>query len=231
MNATLRVGQSRDLEMRSVRSLPSNVTMEQVASLFSEGGPAGWLRQFRFGPLRAVADVYLPFFLFQVEVENRGRAHKRFLALDAVTGSLDLYGFPEAPDPCGFVEVLTRNAPPPALERRLAASLVTERVRREVFGRGFFRLSKLRISEAVAVDEFHVPYWVGFFGRQHEARIVVVDAVRRSLEGAKVRELITRWLTGQRKTLSNERIVPTDGVAVRHHASSAGRECLPVSKP
>jgi len=43
--------------------------------------------------------------------------------------------------------------------------------------------------------EIYIPYWVGFRGRGAQARFVVMDAVRRRIEGAKVRNLLQTWLT------------------------------------
>jgi len=42
----------------------------------------------------------------------------------------------------------------------------------------------------------HVPYWVGFVGRGEAASLVVMDAVRRQIEGVKARRLIGEWLSG-----------------------------------
>jgi len=42
--------------------------------------------------------------------------------------------------------------------------------------------------------ELHVPYWIGFFGHGERAHVVVLDAVRRRLEGAKARALFEEWL-------------------------------------
>jgi hypothetical protein len=46
--------------------------------------------------------------------------------------------------------------------------------------------------------EVHVPSWAGFFGRSDRASLVVIDAVRRQVEGARVRRLIDQWLLTDR---------------------------------
>jgi len=44
--------------------------------------------------------------------------------------------------------------------------------------------------------EFHVPYWLGFFGHGERATLQAIDAVRRTFEGAKARAIFSDWLTG-----------------------------------
>ena len=38
-------------------------------------------------------------------------------------------------------------------------------------------------------------YWLGFFGRRESASLVVMDAVRRQMEGVKLRRLVEQWIT------------------------------------
>ena len=64
-----------------------------------------------------------------------------------------------------------------------------------LYTRGFFRMRDLRISAEPLPDELHVPYWLGFRGSDGHARVSVIDAVRRSVEGAKVRRLVEEWLS------------------------------------
>jgi hypothetical protein len=56
----------------------------------------------------------------------------------------------------------------------------------------------LRISAEPVTGEIYVPYWVGFRGRGNQVHFVVMDAVRRKMEGAKVRQLLRAWLTSIR---------------------------------
>ena len=55
--------------------------------------PVRPLRSLRSGPLRSVADFYIPFRVFEVEINNAGKKDRRILGLDSVTGSLDPYYF------------------------------------------------------------------------------------------------------------------------------------------
>ena len=79
--------------MARIRSLKPNVTRDEATEQFSRDRVLGLLRNAAFGPLRSVAEFYIPFHLFQVEVVNRGRRDLRIFGLDAVNGSLDLYHF------------------------------------------------------------------------------------------------------------------------------------------
>ncbi len=82
--------------MARIRSLRPNVTREEATEHFSSG-LFDFLRETTFGPLHSVADFYIPFRLFQVEILNGGKRDQRIFGLDAVNGSLDLYHFEQLP--------------------------------------------------------------------------------------------------------------------------------------
>ena len=165
--------------------------MEQL----SPGGLNDRLWEAAFGPLRSVADFYIPFRLFQVEIINSGERDDRVLGLDAINGSLDPYHFEQLPSPGEVVYVDTRNYAEPLLDEVQGKALLVEKVRRLLFSKGFFRMRDLQISASLIRGEIYVPYWVGFRGRGMYARPAVIDAVRRRVEGAKVRNLLREWLT------------------------------------
>lgn len=146
------------------------------------------------GQLRQVASAYLPFRLYQVEVVNRGATKIALYAADAVSGVLDLYQFDAAPD-SELVTVTTRNAPLARLAAPLALELLENKVRRAIFQTGFFGVRGLQIRARSLESEFHVPYWLGFFGQGERATLQAMDAVRRTFEGAKARAIFNDWLT------------------------------------
>ena len=76
--------------MARIRSLRPNVTREEATEHFSSG-MSDILRTTASGPLKSVADFYIPFQLFQMEIVNGGKSDSRIFGLDAVNGSLDLY--------------------------------------------------------------------------------------------------------------------------------------------
>lgn len=156
----------------------------------------GLVRRLAFGPLRSIADFYLPYMLFSVEISSAGKTDTSVLGLESVIGSLDLYQFDRIPDSSQLISVETRNCPEARLDREQASRLVTEKVRRALFSRGFFRIRDLSLSATLISAELHVPYWVGFQGSGPKAHVVVIDAIRRKVEGAKVRSLLENWLTG-----------------------------------
>ncbi len=179
----------------AILTIRPNVRREEAERLLMPVSLAGLLRRLTMGRLRAVAEVYLPFRVHEVAITNRGRKQTRFFAVDAVNGDLDLYGFDGQPEDAISVE--TRNRLPGRLSRERSLQIVVEKVRRAVFQNGFFRLHKISISAAPAAREIHVPYWVGLFGSEEDMKLVVIDAVRRRVEGAKVAKLIRRWLMSQ----------------------------------
>jgi hypothetical protein len=94
--------------MRELLSWSSSSAAER----YSEGsdpkippaGSVGLYRELRWGPLRSIADVYLPFRLYKVEVHNGERRQVLWLTLDAVCGALDVYGLECEVDPSEVVE-------------------------------------------------------------------------------------------------------------------------------
>lgn len=178
--------------MHSISSLRPNVTREEAVREFSSG-MAGLLNRAAAGPLRTVADAYLPFHVFRVEIRNGGKVEEHFFGLDAVTGALDLYEFTRPPEAAELVRIESRNCLPGSLHSVRAESILVDKVRRLLFSRGFFRIRELRIR-VTQLSEVHVPYWLGFRGRDERARMSVLDAVRRRPEGAKAREIFQTWL-------------------------------------
>jgi hypothetical protein len=181
--------------MARIHSLKPNVTREEATEEFSRGRVLGLLCNAAFGPLRSVAEFYIPFHLFQVEVFNRGRRDIHLFGLDAVNGSLDLYHFEQLPGAEDVIVLETRNCIPAVLNDALAKQLIVAKVRRLLFSTGLFRIRDLRISAEPIPGEIHIPYWAGFRGHGTRARFAVLDAVRRQIEGAKVRRLLENWLT------------------------------------
>ena len=162
---------------------------------FNQRGIAASLRNSIHGPLRSVADFYIPYLLFQVEIQNQGKTNTRIYGLDAINGSLDPYQFEELPGPFDTIYLDTRNCAKPLLDEAEAEQLLIGKIRKLLFTTGFFRLSNLKISAVPVQGEIHIPYWVGFRGRGPRARISVIDAMRRTMEGPKVRHLLREWLT------------------------------------
>jgi hypothetical protein len=173
---------------RDLRCLRANVTQAEALAALERRG--GLLR----GRLRQVAPAYLPFRLYRVEVVNRGSTRTALYAADAVSGVLDLYEFVAAPAETDLVTVTTRNAPTTRLATPRALELLENKVRRAIFQTGFFGVRGLQIRARPLDLEFHVPYWLGFFGNGERATLQAMDAVRRTFEGAKARAVFNDWL-------------------------------------
>jgi hypothetical protein len=180
--------------MIQIRSLKPNVSFEEARHLFSGGPLLGYTRQAAFGPLHSMAKLYLPFRLFKVEVLNRGKSKLYWLGLDMVTGCLNSYAFERPPEGAECISLKTRNCIPASVPDAAANSLMIAKVRRLVFSSGFFCIRNLRISAQAVPGEIHVPYWAGFRGTGPRVHVAVMDAVRRRMEGVKVRQLLRSWL-------------------------------------
>ena len=181
-----------------IRALRPAVTREDVIEAFG-AGVAGGLRRLALGPLRSVADIYVPFRLYHVTVSCGRTRETAVLGVDGVTGALDLYCFDTVPGSADLIDILTRNHVTPALSAAAAGEIVASRATRIMYGRvGFLAAPRVHLDVRPIDGEVHVPYWAGFFGRSDRASLVVIDAVRRQFEGAKVRRLIEQWLLTDR---------------------------------
>ena len=200
--------------MPTIQVLRPNVTREEALQQFSRGLP-GWLRRARLGPLRLLADVYIPFYLFQIDISNRMRTESRVLGIDAISGSLDPYEFTRA-DATALSRIETNNSLAPRLAANEINKVCVEKIRRILFNRGFFRLQHPAIAASFTSKTWWVPYWVAFHGVEQNVSLSVIDAVRRRLEGAKVRTLLKDWLQkecplvaeGRTQALPSERALP-----------------------
>jgi len=175
-----------------IRILKPNATQEEALRAFSSSGASALYWRIRSGPLRRIADAYVPYFLFCVKCTARP---PRLFAMDAVHGALDLFEFPRLP---GNGELLltssTRNLLRAALTEERAAELLREKVLRVIFQQGLFKLRDPRIEITRVPGELHLPYWLGFYERSGSVRCRVMDAIRRRMEGAKASAFFEQWL-------------------------------------
>ena len=183
--------------MTRIRALRANVTREDAVEQFSSRGLSRIFRNQVFGPLRSVAEFYIPFRMFRTRIANRGATDENLVALDAVTGTLDLFKFDRPPGDVETTFLETRNCASAELDNARAAEFVTAKLRRVLYSRGFFRMSNLTITATPIEEELFIPYWLGFRGSDGNARVAVIDAVRRKFEGAKVRRLVENWLASK----------------------------------
>ena len=180
--------------MATICSLRPNVTQNEAIACFQRTAIAARVHSFLSGPLRSVAPFFIPFHLYEVEIDNRGTRQSQLMAIDAMTASFDPYSFGQDFRADHLVKVTTRNFPAITISVEAGQALMIEKVRRAIFRTGFFRIQDLEIRATYVPVQFHVPYWVGFFGRGNSARIEVLDAVRRRFEGARVKTCIRDWL-------------------------------------
>ena len=73
--------------MPQVQTLKPNVTREEAICHFTNGvlnSAVGMIR----GPVRSLAEFYIPYRLFQVRIRSGGREQTQTFAMDAVRGVL-----------------------------------------------------------------------------------------------------------------------------------------------
>jgi hypothetical protein len=177
-----------------IQALKPNVTQQEALRKFSGAGLSSLYWRLRSGPLRRLADVYVPYRLYRVQYNIGRAAHTTLFAMDAVNGSLDLFTFPHVPDARDLVSIHTRNYIASSLKHTHAKAVLRQKVLRVIFQQGFFKLRDLKLEIALEPLELHVPYWLGFYGNA-KLRCRVMDAVRRRIEGAKASAFFEAWLT------------------------------------
>jgi hypothetical protein len=175
----------------AICALKPNVTREEAVRAFSGAGVSALYWRMRSGPLRRIADAYIPYFLYRVKYAG---VPPRLFAIDAVDGSLDLFEFPGIPADRELLEMTSRNRLKAVLTEERAAELLRDKVRRVIFQQGFFKLRDASIEITSVRCELHLPYWLGFHERDGAVRCRVMNAVRRRMEGAKACALFEQWL-------------------------------------
>ena len=181
----------------TICTLKPNVTRAEAVRILTPRGLRRLLAPARRNLLHQVAEAYVPYRLYEVRFEGmsgKAPAQTRLFALDAVEGTLDLFEFPRIPGEDELVRIETRNLLAAGLEEARAQSLLAEKILRIVFQQGFFRVRRPKLTVACLPLDFHMPYWLGFYGADGALRCRVLDAVRRRMEGAKARTLFEHWL-------------------------------------
>ena len=180
--------------MQTIQSLRVNLNQQEALEELLGGGLRRLLRNAHGGPLRSLAQVFVPFRLHHVSVCSGASRQSLLLGVDTVRGTLDPYGFERLPNEEEFFAVETRNVLPTALEEARTREIALSHARRQLYRTGFLRLRNFRLQADTIPVELYIPYWIGFFGRGVRARIAVMDAVRRRLEGTKAREFFESWI-------------------------------------
>ncbi len=175
-----------------IMTLKANLSLSQATR--SLGGAA---RQLRHGQLVKVMPFYIPFRLFRVRMENGKQHSQRLIALDAVGGQLDLYDFENGSAEADRQEVETTDFASIRLAEDAAAALLTEKLKRQVYLQGFFKVRDLKITHDW-VEMIYLPYYVGLYKRGERVMIEALDGLRARYEGAKVRDIITEWFQTSR---------------------------------
>jgi len=178
----------------SFQSLRSRLTREQAVDVLSAGLARRLLAGVQHDRLRSIAEVYVPYHLYRVGMSDGRRHQEALFAVDAVTGTLDLYRFDADAADLDVVSVRSRNRIAAELTAAEAWSRIAAQLQRMLFQTGFFTLRHLCINGVREPLDLHLPYWVGFYERGGHVRLDVVDAVRRRIEGAKARALLEGWL-------------------------------------
>jgi hypothetical protein len=174
-------------------ALRKRVEQAEAIRLLESVHPLNILARFRRGPLLRLALIQMPYRVFRITVPKRG---PQYLAFDTFSGALDPYSIEHSSE---FEESAAsdRNHLPSRLSAQDILESARSRYQRIRFQEGFFRHGNdLTEFSSDWVDIF-VPYWVGFTGDRQQPRVVVLDAVRRSQEGSRLRHVLASWLAAK----------------------------------
>jgi hypothetical protein len=181
------------MDTKTIQALKPNVTQGEALGVFSSSQPSTLYWRTLRGPLQRIAAAYVPYVLYRAGYRLHGAPRNVLFAMDAVDGSLDLFTFPSAPESSRLIHVETRNGLSCALEPSRAEILLRDKILRAIFQQGFFKLREFELHLAPVSAPFHIPYWLGFYGRER-LRCRVMDAIRRRIEGAKATAFFEHWL-------------------------------------
>lgn len=180
-----------------INSYQSRVTLNQAADCLDGATPLGlgrFIRHAWAGPLRSLADVYVSFRLYNVEVKNGKHNSRHLVAVDCVNGTLDPLRFDRIPSDSEIVRIETRNALVPKLEETVTREIASQHIRREAYRTGFLSATPIQLRAEQPALEFYLPFWIGFFGHGEVARLRVLDALNHRFHGAKARAFFEAWI-------------------------------------
>jgi hypothetical protein len=179
------------MTVASIRALAAK--MDEGSALAALGG--GWLATLRAEKLSRVALIFVPFWTFEVAIETTSFRDRYRVSFDALDGSLDPYRT-KSDQQLSLEMSDALNRPAPLLTEEALQERVTDFARREVYLKGFGRIRDLKISvKRVSDADFHVPYWLGFWGAGDGAvHLKVMNANSGKREGKKAVELFHHWL-------------------------------------
>lgn len=178
----------------NIATLQPNVTRDEAIRAFSGRVATPWRFVRAARPLRSLAELYVPFTLFQATIRHRNTIDVRLLAADRFSGGLDPFMFDVALDRSTLVTVASRNRLDCVLSVDEVKKSLATKLQRVMFQKGFFKVSGLEIEITPIIEEFYMPYWLGFFGSGTRASIKILDATRRVYEGNKFRAGVEEWL-------------------------------------
>src|SRR5690349_5499175 len=110
--------------MLNLKFLTPALTEEQARQMFKSN-----LRESRHGKLEIQTGFFLPCYLFKVVVQNAGLRQEQFLAIDAMTGELDLRKFDRPPNQEDYDEAESDQFGAFRLSEADALAILQERVR------------------------------------------------------------------------------------------------------
>lgn len=175
-----------------IRVFKSAVDRGVALKRLSRNGLSGLIRHYISGQMLGMSEIFVPYRLYKIKIQDRGATAIRFLAVDSVSGTLDpieFYG-----TALEFDCYKTRNTLPRKISEDGARAILLEKTRRIVFSGRLIRLSNPAFDVELVESDFYLSYWVGFYGDRRDMDLLVLNATTQLFEGAKMKSCVKEWL-------------------------------------
>lgn len=156
--------------------------------------------------------VYLPFYLFDVSVENneerknaRTNQHKVTLSVDGLLGDIVLYA-----EDCLDSEKDPKKpglTPDFEISSSVAAKIALEKYKDILLEHGLRTRSHLGAKGISEGEKIFYPFWIGYFQRKKGYDFKALDALSGEIQGVKMRRVFIRALKNLRQQSWKHRVV------------------------
>src|SRR5437899_4047649 len=121
------------MSLKKITAFKPTVNREDAVRFFNSSGISKFIRDLQIGRLRSIADVYVPFRIYRVDIDRGATRDSKLIGIDAISGSLDPFVFESLPNSEQLGSVETRNRPEALLPEAEADKVLRLKDQRLVF--------------------------------------------------------------------------------------------------
>jgi len=172
------------MEAKFVQALITQAEAEQNLA------PKRWLFFSRKKRLEKVERIYLPYFLFNVETEFKGKKEVLVIAVDAIEG---IAVFPKEKF-VRFEEKENASPIPFLLAEKDVRPAVFSAARDFSLQVGIREKLPLKIGEILFTKRVYYPFWMAYYSTSKGLTFTALDAVSGAIQGVKMRQVFVKVL-------------------------------------